>query len=704
MCPSRAGGNPFRHEHPILSKMDPRLRRDDTIWRILSMLNEQQQAAVRYIDGPLLVLAGAGSGKTRVITEKIAHLITHCQYNAANICAVTFTNKAAREMQQRLHALLPAQQRRGIVITTFHALGHMILKQSASYCGLTPQFSIFDAEDSLQVLRSLVSANRGQDRSELEQIQQQISFWKSELLTPDDVPDTAHQLVAKQLYQHYQTTLRAYNAVDFDDLIALPVWLFQKNPDLLLLWQQKFRHILVDEYQDSNSSQYLLLRALVGDRARFTAVGDDDQSIYAWRGAKPENLQNLQHDFPKLTIITLEQNYRSTGKILHLANHLIAHNPKAFPKKLWSEYGPGEDIRVLVCRDEQDEAELVIADLISHKLRQGRTLQDYAILYRGNHQARLFETILRAQGIPYHISGGQSWFARSEIKDCLAYLKLLCNAADDAAFIRAITTPKRGIGATTLTSLGDYAKLRGQSLFQCADHLALTEHMAEKPRAILGQFKQIILQCQQRLHTESTPVPTVLRNMLETFEYESHVYASSDQPQQAQKRMDNVWQLLDWVGKLIQKKPDATLADALSTLVLIDRLDNQDDDEEPGVQLMTLHAAKGLEFPCVYLVSMEEGMLPHRVSIETDQIEEERRLAYVGITRARQVLTLSLARQRRSGGETQVTAPSRFLQELPADYLEWHGKDHRDPTKSKALAQSHLATLKALTKKQPADT
>lgn len=660
------------------------------------MLNAPQKTAVRYIEGPLLVLAGAGSGKTRVITEKIAYLIEHCQYAANNICALTFTNKAAREMQHRLHALIPAPQRRGIVITTFHALGHMILKKAGQHCGLTAHFSIFDAEDCLQILRSLVSENLGQDRKELEQVQQQISFWKSELLRPDDVPSSANNLAAKNLYQHYETTLRAYNAVDFDDLIALPVWLFRENPKALIPWQQKFRHILVDEYQDSNNSQYVLLRALVGDRACFTAVGDDDQSIYAWRGARPENLQHLQRDFPQLNIITLEQNYRSSGKILHLANHLIAHNPKPFPKKLWSEYGPGEEIRVLACRDEQDEAELVIADLISHKLRQGRPLEDYAILYRGNHQARLFETLLRAQGITYHISGGQSWFARVEIKDCLAYLKLICNAADDAAFIRAVTTPKRGIGATSLSSLGDYAKSRGQSLFQCADHIALSEYLPEKPRAILAQFKQTILRCQQRLETESGDMTVILRDMLDRFGYETHVYASSDQPQQAQKKMDNVWQLLDWVNAQIQKKPESTLSDALATMLLIDRLDNNDDTEASGVQLMTLHAAKGLEFPCVYLVGMEEGILPHRVSIETDQIEEERRLAYVGITRAKQVLTLSLARQRRSGGENQVTTPSRFLEELPADHLEWHGKEHRDPTKSKALAQSHLSTLKNL--------
>lgn len=660
------------------------------------MLNAPQKTAVRYTEGPLLVLAGAGSGKTRVITEKIAHLITNCHYAAANICALTFTNKAAREMQHRLHSLLHKDQRRGIVITTFHALGHMILKKSTQYCGLTAHFSIFDSEDCLQILRSLVSENLGQDRKELDQIQQQISVWKSELLRPDEIPASPNHTAAKHFYAQYQATLRAYNAVDFDDLIALPVWLLRENPDILALWQQKFRHILVDEYQDSNNSQYLLLRALVGDRAQFTAVGDDDQSIYAWRGAKPENLQHLQHDFPQLNIITLEQNYRSSGKILHLANHLIAHNPKPFPKKLWSEFGPGEEIRVLACRDEQDEAELVIADLISHKLRHGRPLEDYAILYRGNHQARLFETVLRAQGIAYHISGGQSWFAKIEIKDCLAYLKLVCNAADDAAFIRAITTPKRGIGATSLSSLGDYAKSRGQSLFQCADHMALSGYLADKPRAILSQFKQIILQCQQRVQTDAGSIIPILRDMLDTFAYETHIYASCDQPQQAQKRMDNVWQLIDWIGALIEKKPESTLSDALSTLLLIDRLDNNDDSEALGVQLMTLHAAKGLEFPCVYLVGMEEGILPHRVSIETDQIEEERRLAYVGITRAKQVLTLSLARQRRSGGENQVTAPSRFLDELPADHLEWHGKEHREPGKSKALAQSHLASLKNL--------
>lgn len=660
-----------------------------------SKLNAQQLAAVRHIDGPLLVLAGAGSGKTRVITQKIAYLIEHCEYPASSICALTFTNKAAREMQQRLATLLPSGLRRGVVVSTFHALGLTILKREAARCGLTANFSIFDSDDCLQVLRGLLPPACAQDRALLVQIQQQISAWKSDLLSPDEIPPGSTDADSILRYQQYQKTLLAYNAVDFDDLIGLPVRLLAAEPEVLGYWQQKFRHLLVDEYQDSNSSQYRLLLALVGERARFTAVGDDDQSIYAWRGAKPENLVHLQRDFPALNIITLEQNYRSTGQILHLANHLIAHNPKLFPKKLWSEFGPGEMVRVLSCKDEQDEAELVVADLISHKLRHRRPFSDYAILYRSNHQARIFETALRAQGIPYYLSGGQSWFAKAEIKDWFAYLKLLCNEADDAAFLRVISTPKRGVGDTTLRALGDYAKSRGQSLFACCDHLALVERIGEKPRAILAHFKQTMFAFKQRIEAQSVVV--VLREMVEVFAYEGYIYEQTDTPQQAQKRMDNVWQLIDWVGGLFSKKPDNTLSDVVNTMILIDILDKAEDKDADTIQLMTLHAAKGLEFPCVYLVGMEEGILPHRVSIDADQIEEERRLAYVGITRAKQVLTLTLSRRRRRGGEMVACLPSRFLDELPQDSLEWFGKtQERDEVKSKALARSHLEALKMM--------
>lgn len=663
------------------------------------MLNPQQKAAVRYIDGPLLVLAGAGSGKTRVITQKIAYLIEHCGYAANTVCAVTFTNKAANEMRARVAAALPAAKRHGLRIATFHTLGLSIVKRHVALCGLKTGFSIFDSEDCLQLLRGFLPVGKANERDYLMQIQHQISRWKNNLLEPDEVGDCPVDLPiheeAALIYPRYQQALKAYNAVDFDDLIRLPVYLLSHHAEVLEHWQNRIRHLLVDEYQDSNTSQYRLVKLLVGVRAQFTVVGDDDQSIYAWRGAKPENLSQLQHDYPQLKLIKLEQNYRSTSRILHAANHLIANNTHLFSKKLWSELGHGDLLRVLCCKDENDEAEQVIADLISQKLRHGTQYGDYAILYRGNHQSRIFEKMLRHHGIAYHISGGQSWFARAEVKDIFAYLKLLCNEADDAAFLRVINTPKRGIGETTLDALGHYAQTRGQSLYLCCDHLALSSQIADKPRIALQVFKGWMDTIKMRIQTE--PVLEVLREMVEDSGYEAYIYEQSDTPAKAQKRMDNVWELIEWVGRLLAKDAAQQLADVINKLILIDILEQADEQDANTVQLMTLHASKGLEFPYVYLVGMEEELLPHRVSIDTEQIEEERRLAYVGITRAQKNLCLTLAKQRRRAGELQECQPSRFLDELPQDSLEWYGKvGERDEAKSKALAQSHLAGLKNL--------
>lgn len=663
------------------------------------MLNPQQMAAVKFIDGPLLVLAGAGSGKTSVITQKIAYLIEQCGYAAQSVCAVTFTNKAANEMRSRVASTLSQKARHGLKIATFHTLGLRILKRDVDRCGLKTGFSIFDSEDCLQMLRGLLPTARSSERDYLVQIQQQISHWKNELLAPDTVQmhtaDTPLRAEVASIYPRYQQSLQAYNAVDFDDLIRLPVCLLSEHPDILEYWQNKIRHLLIDEYQDSNTSQYTLVKLLVGVRAHFTVVGDDDQSIYAWRGAKPENLAQLKQDYPKLTVIKLEQNYRSTGRILHAANQLIANNPHLFTKKLWSELGHGELLRVLSCKDEQDEAEQVVADLISHKLRHRTSYGDYAVLYRGNHQSRMFEKVLRHHGIPYRISGGQSWFARMEVRDVFAYLKLLCNEADDAAFLRVINTPKRGIGDATLKALGNYAQARRQSLYACCDHLALTELVGEKPRAALYAFKQWLHTIKQRCQHE--PVLGVLRDMVDDSGYEAHIYEHSDTPIKAQKCMENVWELLEWVGRLFEKEQGSILADVINKLILIDILEQSDGHDADTLQLMTLHASKGLEFPSVYLVGMEEDLLPHRVSIDDEQIEEERRLAYVGITRAQKTLCLTLAKQRRKGGEMQACLPSRFLDELPQDSLEWFGKSgERNEEKSKALARSHLEGLKNL--------
>lgn len=662
-------------------------------------LNPEQQSAVEYIDGPLLVLAGAGSGKTRVITQKIAWLIRECQYQGRNICAVTFTNKAAREMQQRIAGVLAKHERRGLKIATFHNLGLKMIRKSLDTCGLHKGFSIFDSEDCMRLIREFLPTGRAKEREFPIMVQQQISRWKNDLLSDKQVlgqvtQDEVEQL-AQELYLSYNQALQAYNAVDFDDLIRIPVGLLKEHATIREYWQNSIRHLLVDEYQDSNSCQYEMVKNIVGIQARFTVVGDDDQSIYAWRGARPENLAQLQEDFPRLKIVKLEQNYRSTSIILDSANYLIRHNPHLFEKALWSELGRGEPIRVVVCRDEFDEAEQVVADLASHRLRHQRAFKEYAILYRGNHQSRLFEKVLRNQGIPYAISGGQSWFAKAEIKDVFSYCRLVANDKDDAAFLRALTTPRRGVGEASLDLLGRKAQQQECSLFQACDAALLQEEIKEKPLNALLQFKQWILDLRNRL--KHTSIVEVLRMMVEESGYEAYLYEQVDSPVKAEKRMNQVWELVEWIGRLSDKDPEASLGDIVNKLILIDLLEQGEAEEDDRVQLMTLHASKGLEFPFVYLVGMEEELLPHRSSIENDDIEEERRLAYVGITRAQLALCMTLAQRRRKAGELQDCQPSRFLDELPKDNLEWFGKSQkRSKAASKAMAKNHIADLKAL--------
>lgn len=661
------------------------------------LLNPQQAAAVRYLDGPLLVLAGAGSGKTRVITEKIAYLIEQCGYAAHTIYAVTFTNKAAQEMQARAKNLLPQHVRRGLKVSTFHTLGLTMLKKNPEASGLKSGFSILDAEDTASVIRQLCDAARPFSKEEVRQIQQYFSTWKN--------TENTHALASGQdyasemaisLYPRYLETLRAYNAVDFDDLIMLPVKMLRESEAIRTYWQNKIHYFLIDEYQDANTSQYELVQLLMSRRPQFTVVGDDDQSIYAWRGARPENLKQLQEDYPHLKVIKLEQNYRSTARILTLANHLISNNPHVFSKTLWSTMGLGDLVRVIRCKDEQDEGEQVIADLCSTKLKSRANFGDFAILYRGNHQARIFETMLRQQGIPYHLSGGQSWFSRTEVKDIFAYLRLLCNESDNQAFLRVINTPKRGIGDATLFALTSYAERRQLSLYACCDHLALDGAIQETTRQALSQFKVSMENVKARCTSTSEQTVAHLHHWIEEIGYQAYLYEQCDSPLQAEKRMEQVGELLAWVEQLMMKPEIESLSDAVNRMMLIDRLETQSEGLDV-VQLMTLHASKGLEFPHVYLVGLEEGLLPHRVSIEADFIEEERRLAYVGITRAKKSLCLTFAAKRRSGGSMEDTTPSRFLEELPEDHLVWFGQDSkRDESASHRLAQSHLTGLKHL--------
>lgn len=667
--------------------------------KLIMKLNPQQNQAVRYIKGPLLVLAGAGSGKTRVITHKIAWLIEQGHYAARHICAVTFTNKAANEMRERVSMAIDRTKRRGLKVATFHTLGLQILKSAHEISGLKKQFTIFDSEDCLNLIRQYLPPGRAKEKEFPYQVQQHISRWKNQMLDEGEINlndcISESQQTAAIIYPKYQSALSAYNGVDFDDLLKLPVQLMQQNDSFRKLWQQKIQYLLVDEYQDSNTTQYELVKCLVGKAGKMTVVGDDDQSIYAWRGARPENLAQLQQDFMQLKVIKLEQNYRSTQRILHAANHLISHNPHLFEKSLWSEHGHGEYIRVMVCRDENHEAEQVIADLVSHKLRHGHNYGDYALLYRGNHQSRLFEKVLRQQGIPYKISGGQSWFARSEIKDVFAYFRLLANPDDDAAFLRIINIPKRGIGEASLDALGRYAQQQQQSLFACADQIGLHNMITDKPRQSLLQFKQWFGQFEQDLQTGFTK--ELLQKIVNESGYEAYLYEQADTPAKAERRMDNVWELVNWMERLQQQSVDLSLVDVINRLILIEILDQSEENNPEQVQLMTLHTAKGLEFPFVYLVGMEEDILPHRVSIEEDQIEEERRLAYVGITRAQRELSLTLAKKRRRAGEVVDCQPSRFIDELPKQSLTWHGlTEMKNQDDSKKIASEHLAGLKSL--------
>lgn len=665
----------------------------------MSKLNPQQLAAVKTIDHPLLVLAGAGSGKTRVITEKIAYLIKQ-GLAARHIAAVTFTNKAAREMQHRVSKLLAQGTGRGLRVSTFHSLGLEILRKEHKALAYKSAITLFDEQDKLTLLKTLISHSNQYDPEQTDAYAHAISSWKNAFV-PSTVAlsvATTEQQTAALLYADYSRSLKAYNAVDFDDLILLPVLLLQQHGEILEQWQNKLRYLLVDEYQDTNATQYQLLKLLTGNLGRFTVVGDDDQSIYAWRGAQPENLMQLQKDFPRLHVIKLEQNYRSTGRILKVANHLIAHNPHVFEKKLWSELGYGEPLRVLSHKDEALEAQQIVSEIIHHKFRTGSRYQDYAILYRGNHQSRAFEKALRENNIPYFISGSASFFSFAEIKDVMAYLRLLVNHDDDAAFLRIINTPRREIGPTTLEKLGAYANERHISLFAASSEFGLMQKLSEKSRHRLSAFHDWVVENSTTIQRGDTFV--LVEKMLDQIGYHHYLRETSKTKEGAERKQRNVNDLLDWLKRIADKESTQrkSLDEVVATIQLMDILERQQNDNEQldQVSLMTLHAAKGLEFPYVFLVGMEENILPHQNSIESGSVEEERRLAYVGITRAQQLLTFSYCTHRKRYGDISECEPSRFLSELPNEDLEWPQKQQLSAAVIKERGKSSLAQLKAM--------
>lgn len=663
-------------------------------------LNPSQQQAVEFVDGPCLVLAGAGSGKTRVITNKIAHLIRQCGYQPRQIAAVTFTNKAAREMKERVAQTLGKKEARDLIISTFHTLGLEIIKREYKALGIKANFSLFDDQDQMALLKELTFDLLEEDKDLLKELISAISNWKNDLISPQQVIGQArsekeHHFA--ECYRRYELHLKSCNVLDFDDLISKPTMLLYQNEEVRERWQQKIRYLLVDEYQDTNTSQYQLVKLLVGQRARFTVVGDDDQSIYSWRGARPQNLVLLNQDFPKLNVIKLEQNYRSSERILKAANILIANNPHVFEKKLFSELGYGAPIRVLTANNEDHEAERVIGELIAHHFINKTEYKDYAILYRGNHQSRIFEKMLMQNRIPYRISGGTSFFSRPEIKDLLAYLRVLTNPEDDSAFLRIVNTPRREIGPKTIQKLGEWANQRGKSLYQASFDLGLEQSLKGKGLEALQRFTHWM---DSIVRTSEREPLIAVRDLLREMDYESWLYETSTSTKAAEMRMKNVNQLFTWMSEMVEGdelNDPMTLSQVVTRFTLRDMMERGEDDEESDqVQLMTLHASKGLEFPYVFLVGMEEGLLPHQSSIDENNIDEERRLAYVGITRAQRELFFSHCRERRQYGELIRPELSRFLLELPQDDLQWEQERKVVSAQERMQkGQSALADIKA---------
>jgi ATP-dependent DNA helicase Rep len=657
-------------------------------------LNEQQQAAVRYTEGPLLVLAGAGSGKTRVIIEKIVHLAQNLGLPPTRIAAITFTNKAAREMKERLAKRLGAERAGQVMVSTFHALGWKILREHHDVLGYRKGISILDEQDSLTVVRDLLPEGTAPDLVRVARAQ--LSRWKNRALSAVDVPAefaSGGEASIWRLYERYETHLRDLNAVDFDDLILQPLRILQ-DEETRLRWQQDIRYLLVDEYQDTNETQYRLLRLLAGQDGRVTVVGDDDQSIYGWRGAQPENLQQLSADYPGLHIVKLEQNYRSCGTVLKAANALIANNPRVIDKRLWSGLHEGDRIRVIPCADDKEEAATIAAEILHREYTTRARWGDFAVLYRGNHQSRVLEQALREHGIPYHLSGGTSFFERSEIKDLMCYLRLAVNPDDNTAFLRIVNTPRRDIGVASRGVLAQFAGRHHLSLFEAA--LRPECRAALKPRSAesLTRFCDLIVGTGDR-GERADPIEAV-SDLFDEIRYEAWLREQSETPVMAERRIENARELLAWLGRLHQDNPGHGLTDLIGRLSLLTSLD-QEQDPGQQVRLMTLHGSKGLEFPHVFLAGVEEELLPHRNSLEENGEAEERRLMYVGITRARESLTLSFARHRRRYGEAVACEPSRFLDELPRELLDWRGEDsERDEERTRERATVHLDRLKAM--------
>nr|WP_088053285.1 DNA helicase PcrA [Virgibacillus dakarensis] len=638
---------------------------------LLNGLNKEQQEAVKHTDGPLLIMAGAGSGKTRVLTHRIAYLLREKDVAPRNILAITFTNKAAREMRDRVHRLVGAGSEQ-IWVSTFHSMCVRILRRDIDRIGYNRNFTILDSSDQLSVIKQILkNLNIDPKKIDPRAMLGQISSAKNELVTPEEYSNNVgnfYERQVAQIYQAYQKMLQKNQSLDFDDLIMQTIHLFKRVPEVLEFYQRRFQYIHVDEYQDTNHAQYYLVKQLASRFQNLCVVGDSDQSIYRWRGADIQNILSFEKDYPTARTIFLEQNYRSTKAILEAANNVIHNNPGRKPKNLWTENADGKQISYFQGATEQEEA-LYVTDKIQELTReQGFSPRDIAILYRTNAQSRAIEATLMKSTIPYQMVGGQKFYERKEIKDLTAYLRLITNPDDDISFERVVNVPKRGIGKTSIDRLRAYATEHGLSFYEAVKDVDLTG-VSKKAANQLEQFTTLIrsLAQQQEFLTATDMVEAVL----ERTGYEKML--KNENTIESQSRLENLEEFMTVTKDFEAGSEDKTLVAFLTDLALIADIDRVDDDSEQDekVTLMTLHAAKGLEFPVVFLIGMEENVFPHsRSMFDNDEMEEERRLAYVGITRAEQELYLTHAKMRTLYGRTNMNPISRFIQEIPEELID----------------------------------
>ncbi|MHB8912392.1 MAG: UvrD-helicase domain-containing protein [Lysobacter sp.] len=663
-------------------------------------LNLPQRAAVLHTDGPLLVLAGAGSGKTRVIVEKIAHLIASGRMPAKRIAAITFTNKAAKEMRERVAKRIRGDGADGLTLCTFHALGLRVLQIEHARVGLRRGFSVFDSDDSAAQIKDLLPP--GSKNDVIDAMRNLISRAKNAGLSPEQAATAAtgtREHEAAALYARYQTRLTTFNAVDFDDLIRLPVQILETDEDTALGWRERIGYLLVDECQDTNDAQYRLLKSLAGTRGLFTCVGDDDQSIYAWRGANPDNLLQLGTDYPALRIVKLEQNYRCSNRVLRAANALIANNPHEHPKTLWSDQADGERIRIWECRDSGHEAEKVAGEI--HFLATARQApwSDFCILFRGNFQSRALEKALQLLRVPYHLSGGTAFLERGEVKDALSWLRLIANPEDDAAFLRAVTSPKREVGATTLARLAELAQHAGMPMSRAAESVGALKQLAPRAGNALDGFASIVRGL--RADAQRLPPAELVRELAQRSGLLQSIREQCKDDASFKRRKENLDELADWFdgggpdGSGTDRRKGAGPGELAAQLALLSHADKGDAGNQ--VRLMSLHGAKGLEFRYVFIIGVEDGVLPHEASLDEGRLDEERRLLYVGITRAKEALWLSHSRQTQRWGDKISLQPSRFIAELPAAELQRDGADPvADAARKQERATAGFAAIRAL--------